>query len=342
MSEKPRVSFVCSVKDGARHIERCVKSVLRQSLKEIELILVDDHSTDTTWGVMEHIAREDPRVRAARNYGQEGLTYSLNMGLDFARGEYVARIDVDDFAHADRAEKQVSMLDSNPKAVMVAGCYRLIDDGDWFLYSHCPPGDPVMLRWSLCFRNYIRHSTVMWRRSLDIRYEPAFKYAQDYELWCRMSRFGDIVVLGSMSSTIRNRRDSITNTKYEDQEMAADKVAAYQWEHYTGKTLEEKRPRHLRLIQHMKSGEQFQAFNAMDEREFKEAFVNYCTLACLFSDKEKPEMEAFMNDVGNDVRSLLGNPDRRVQTMAALREAAEALGGHPTMREIIVRFFPKD
>lgn len=326
MEKRPRVSFVCSVRDGGRDLARCAGSVLRQSVKEVELILVDDHSKDNTWGVMESLAKEDPRVRAVRNQGQSGLTYSLNMGLDFAKGEYVARIDVDDFAHGDRAEKQMAMLDFEPRAVMAVSCYRLVDEGDWLLYSHCPPADPVMLRWSLCFRNYIRHSTAMWRRSLDVRYEPSFPYAQDYEMWCRISRMGDIVVLQESASTIRQRRGSITDTRHEDQEAAADRVAAEQWEHYTGARMRTKEARGLRMIQHMKSGEQFNSFNAMSREEFTAALLNYFTLAGAFVDRESPDPGTFRAEVDNDIRSLLGNPDRRDQTIFALGVASQMRG----------------
>lgn len=326
MSERPKVSFVCSVKDGSRHLTRCAQSVLRQSVREVELILVDDHSEDTTWKLMESLAKEDPRVRAVKNQGQPGLTYSLNIGLDFAKGEYVARIDVDDFAHADRAEKQIALLDSNPRAVMAVSCYRLVDDDEWFLYSHCPPADPIMLRWSLCFRNYIRHSTATWKRSLDLRYEPSFPYAQDYELWCRISRAGDIVVLPEMSSTIRQRRGSITDVRREEQEAAADRVTAAQWEYYTESKIEIGGARGLRLIQHMKSQEQFREFDALSQEEFAAALMNYFTLAGAFVDRESPDPEVFRNDVGNDIRSLLGNPSRREQTVAAISVASQMPG----------------
>lgn len=338
MSERPKVSFVCSVKDGARDLERCAGSVLNQTMREVELILVDDHSSDTTWNLMESLAKGDPRVRAVRNYGKGGLTYSLNMGLDFARGDFVARIDVDDFAHADRADKQVAALESDDRAVMAASCYRLVDEDDWMLYSHCPPGDPVMLKWSLCFRNYIRHSTVMWRRSYDFRYEPAFPYAQDYELWCRMSRVGDIRVLHETLTTIRSRRDSITNTRYEEQEAAADRVAAEQWEYYVGRPMGRRAARCLRLVQHMKSGDQFADMSRVDKEEFVRAIADYCTLAAAFREKEGADRESLFREIGYDIDTLLNNPERRDHAVEGLRTAEGELGTEGFAGEMLGRF----
>ena len=338
MIKKPKVSFICSVKNGSEYIKRCSSSVLNQSLNEIELIFVDDHSTDDTWSMMEEISRKDERARSVRNYGREGLTYSLNMGLDFARGDFVARIDVDDFAHRDRAEKQVAMLESYDKAVMVSSCYRVVDSQDWLLYSHGPPGDPKMLRWSLCFRNYVRHSTAMWRRSLDVRYEPAFPHAQDYELWCRIARVGDIVTLGSVVATIRERSDSVTNTKHAEQELAADKIAAEQWRFYTGSTMNHHEARCLRMIQHMKSSEQFNVFNEMGQEDFEQAVFNYCLLADGFMDKERPELDAFMIEVGNDIRPLLADGSKKEQSLAALGRARSSLGNTSIQEHIEMNF----
>lgn len=340
MQKKPRVSFVCSVKNGSRQIKRCSTGVLNQSMDEIELILVDDHSSDDTWTIMESMAREDERIRAIRNYGREGLTYSLNMGVDFARGEFIARIDADDFAHRDRAEKQVSALESNDSAVMVSGAFRVADENDWYLYAHCPPGDPKMLRWSLCFRNYIRHSTAMWRKSLDIRYDPSFSQAQDYELWSRISEMGDIITMGSVMATITNRRDSVTNTRQEEQDLAADRVVAYRWGLYTEEKISRSEARHLRLIQHMKSSEQFEEFNKMGESDFANAVKNYCVLACRFAEKEEPEEECFMSEIGHDINSWLNNPSVRKTTIESIASKLEKTEGSRTMEEIRRRFIP--
>jgi hypothetical protein len=307
MREKPKVSFVCSIRDGEREIGRCVSSVLRQSLENIELILVDDHSQDSTWARMERAARSDQRVRAVKNHFRPGLTYSLNMGLDFASGEYVARIDADDFAHANRAETQVRLMEQNPASSMSASRYRLVDEGDFEMYCHCPASDPKMLRWSLCFRNNIRHSTAMWRRSLDVRYDPSFAYSQDYELWCRISRAGDVAVATEILATIRSRTESITSTRHNEQEEAADRVAAEQFRHYTGRTIAARQARCLRMIQHLKSPGQMRFFERMGDGDLADAASNYCAVAEAFARKEEPDRDSFLADIGIDIASAVGN-----------------------------------
>jgi len=338
MQSPPKVSFICSVKDGFKDIRRCAMSVLRQTLEDIELILVDDHSSDSTWEEIRSLASTDGRVRAVKNQGKEGLTYSLNIGLDFARGEYVARIDADDFAHGNRAVKQAALLDSNPKAAMASSCNRVIDEEDWELYCHCPSCSPSLLRWSLCFRNNIRHSSVMWRRSIDVRYEPAFPYAQDYELWCRISRIGDIVVVPEVLTTVRNSPSSITSTKHEEQEIMADRVSAEQYEHYTGARMTPVQSRHLRMIHHMKSPEQFRVFDNMTPYDFRQAVERYCRLAEAFHRKEKPDTEEFMRDLGHDISSLMSNTSRMEDAAKSIAAMSRLFGRSSISSQIEKRF----
>lgn len=340
MSEKPKVSYVCSVKDGGGYINRCAMSVLGQSVAEVELILVDDHSEDETWAKIQSLAANDPRVRGVRNQGMPGLTYSLNMGLDFAKGEFVARIDADDFAHRERTRKQLEVMQAYPEAAMCASCFRVADPEDWELYCHCPSADPKILKWSLCFRNNIRHSTVMWRRSLDVRYEPAFTYAQDYELWCRISRIGDVRVVPEVIATLTSHPTSITNTKLEHQEGMADRVAADQYEFYTGARITPQQGRHLRMVHYLKSPEQFKVFDNITPYDFEESVERYCRLAESFLKRESPDEGALMAEVGRDVESLMCNPTRERETARAVRKVAR-LFGRSSLASRIERQFVK-
>lgn len=338
MQEKPKVSYVCSVKNGSSELERCAMSVLGQSAENLELIIVDDHSVDSTWEIIQSLSARDKRVRGVKNQGMDGLTYSLNMGLDFARGEYVARIDVDDFAHRDRTKKQIEEMDSSPTASMCTSMFRVVDTDDWELYCHGPSCDPKKLKWSLCFRNNIRHSTVMWRRSMDMRYEPSFKYAQDYELWCRMARVGEVKVIPEILATIKSRPSSITSTNHEHQEAMADRVSAEQYEFYTGVTINERESRNLRMVYYLKSSEQFDVFNNINSHDFSSAVERYCRLAEAFATKESPDQESFLSEIGNDINSLMGNPSRAEDTAKSVRKISKLLGCSSVVHQIEKRF----
>jgi len=323
MPERPEISFVCSVKDGAKDLERCAGSVLLQSMENLELLLVDDHSSDETWAVMESLTRRDSRVRAIRNIGSTGLTYALNFGLDFARGEFVARIDVDDFAHIERAKTQVGLLNANPEAAMAVGAYRVTDEEDWLLYSHCPPAHPVALKWTLCLRNPIRHSTATWRRSIGIRYDPSFRYSQDYEMWCRMSRGGHIIVSPEVVATIRQSKSSITMTKYQEQEEAADRVTSEEYRRYTGVPLDQIRAARLRLVHHMKCPQQFDSFGNMSSSELKLAMKDYIILASGFAKKEHVGVETMLDWTRADIESILRMENKRNQVLEVIQSAVE-------------------
>ena len=338
MHEKPKVSYICSIKNGSEELERCAMSVLGQSEERLELILIDDHSVDSTWEAIQSLSAKDRRVRGVKNQGMEGLTYSLNIGLDFARGDFVARIDVDDFAHRDRTAKQLNEMESNPAAAMCSTLFRVVDVDDWELYCHGPSCDTKSLKWSLCFRNNIRHSTVMWRRSLDVRYEPSFKYAQDYELWCRMARESEIRVIPEILATIKSRPSSITSTKHEDQEVMADRVTAEQYEFYTGVRINERESRNLRMVYYLKSSEQFDVFNAINSHEFSSAVERYCRLAEAFARKESPDQESFLGEIGNDVKSLMGNPPRAEDAAKSIRKISKLLGKSSLVSQIERRF----
>jgi len=111
-SPAPRVSVIMPVRNGARHIREAVESVLAQTLGDLELIVVDDGSSDSTLDVLHSI--EDPRLVVVPQ-PQRGNGGSRNAGLSIARGEYIAHIDHDDIWPLDRLELLVRVLDAHPE-----------------------------------------------------------------------------------------------------------------------------------------------------------------------------------------------------------------------------------
>src|SRR5207247_1915670 len=104
----PLVSVLLAVHDDARFLREAIDSVLGQTLDDLELIVVDDHSTDETPELLAAVV--DPRLRVLRNDAQSGLAASLNLGLGHASGKYVARLDADDVALPERLERQLERL----------------------------------------------------------------------------------------------------------------------------------------------------------------------------------------------------------------------------------------
>ncbi len=109
MKEKPRVTVLMSVYNGEKYLREAIDSILNQTFKDFEFLIIDDGSTDSSADIIRSYT--DFRIRLIQNEKNIGLTRSLNKGLKLAKGEYIARMDVDDISLPIRFEKQVSFLD---------------------------------------------------------------------------------------------------------------------------------------------------------------------------------------------------------------------------------------
>jgi hypothetical protein len=131
ISSGPVVSVIMPVFNGERTLHFAATSILCQSWRPLELIIVDDCSTDGTWPIMQRLAQLDDRVRLRRNRVNVGPYVSKNLALSIAQGEYITCHDADDWAHPERIEKQVEAMtsDGNRFPAAFAGLLRLDDSG---------------------------------------------------------------------------------------------------------------------------------------------------------------------------------------------------------------------
>jgi glycosyltransferase involved in cell wall biosynthesis len=184
----PRVSVVMGVRNGQPWISEAVGSILGQTASDLELVVVDDGSTDQTVPFLEGIG--DPRLLVVRQ-APAGLTSALNRGLRMARAPLIARMDADDLAHPDRLSRQVAFFRAHPEVGLLGtGCQEISGSGE-ILRTIVPPQDDGAIRRVLIRRNPFVHSSVAFRRTvLDATgpYDQTFSVAQDYDLWMRMSR----------------------------------------------------------------------------------------------------------------------------------------------------------
>jgi len=188
MNGEPQVSVLMAVRDGLPWVREAVASVLTQTLAALELVVVDDGSTDGTGEWLEGVA--DARVRLARQ-SPAGLTAALARASALARAPLLARLDADDAALPARLELQRVFLGAHPEVGLLGTAAREVDADGRELRTLRPPAEDAALRHLLVRLNPFVHSSVMMRRSaLDEAggYESAPPVAQDYDLWMRMSR----------------------------------------------------------------------------------------------------------------------------------------------------------
>lgn len=188
MSRQPLVSVLMSVHNDLQYLRESVHSILNQTFGDFEFILIDDGSTDGSGDLLKDLS--DPRVKLLVNPSNLGLTASLNLGLDLARGKYLARMDADDISEPQRLERQVEFLEAHPQ-IGIVGCSRhLIDEVGKTVAIAPALEDDLSIRWKCLMGNPFAHPTVMIRRQVllnhSLRYDPTFRTAQDYELWTRL------------------------------------------------------------------------------------------------------------------------------------------------------------
>ncbi len=181
------VSVIMSVYNGARYLRDSIDSILHQTFQHFELVIINDGSTDDTVKILEEI--NDHRI-VLLNQENLGLTKSLNRGARISNGKYIARQDADDISLPNRLEQQVKFLNENPDIGFVGGSYLLIDENSSQLKIIEVKNNPPLLKTTLLKRNIFAHGSCMFRKDLfnDIGgYREEFRYAQDIDLWLRMS-----------------------------------------------------------------------------------------------------------------------------------------------------------
>jgi glycosyltransferase involved in cell wall biosynthesis len=182
----PLVSVLLPVRDGGAFLAEAVRSVLDQGLRNLELVAVDDGSTDGSGALLRAEARRDGRVRVLEGPGQ-GLVQALNLGLAACRGPYIARMDADDRCRRGRLERQVRFLEGHPGTGVVGGQVRRFGAAGARRYRY--PMSHAAIQAAAVFECPLAHPTVLFRASLlpvgAAAYDPAERHAEDYGLWTR-------------------------------------------------------------------------------------------------------------------------------------------------------------
>lgn len=193
MNAIPKVSILMPVYNVAPYLKEAMDSILNQTFKDFELIVLNDCSPDNAEEILDTYS--DDRIVRYKGRQNVGLANVLNVGLQMARGEYIARMDSDDISLPERIEKQVLYLDANPSVDLVsAGMKRFGDSDEEISYKT----DVEEVKFSALFYSPILHPSSIWRKdrflAKNLFYRQEMVPAEDFDLWTRALAAGLVLV----------------------------------------------------------------------------------------------------------------------------------------------------
>lgn len=195
-STKPLVSVIIPVYNANGFLSAAIDSILNQTYKNLDIIIVDDGSTDETPKILKSFAKKDKRVKILTNKRNLNIATSLNRGIKLAKGNYIARMDADDISLPNRIEKQMEYLLAHPDIVILGGQCKTIDTRDKTIGHKLFPVTDTEIRDALYYENPIQHPTVIFNKELIPKnfswYNPDLPPAEDYDLFFRLAKFGKL------------------------------------------------------------------------------------------------------------------------------------------------------
>ncbi len=216
------VSVIMPCHNSEKTIELAIQSVLSQTFSNLELIVIDDASTDNTPGIVERFMNQDSRVNLIRLDAQHGPALARNVGIEKAGGRYIAFLDSDDAWLPEKLEQSLAFLRDNQCPIMYTAYY--IMDKDGFVVGEYRPKEKVTFN-DLLVTNWIGCSTVVYdEEKLGKMYFPNVKH-EDYLLWLDVVRKIEVIKGLPRALTIWRTGTGVSSKKIES--------AKWRWDIYT-------------------------------------------------------------------------------------------------------------
>ncbi len=214
VTDFPLVSVVMPVYNGERYLRAAVQSLLSQTLQPIEIIIINDGSTDQTEQILDELAA-DPRVKPVHQ-PHLGIPHARNSGIALAKAKYIAVHDADDLSVLDRLAKQYAFLEQFPDVALVGSLANVVNEtGHLIGRFGGVPTDPQQITETLLTRNCLVHGAVLMRTAAVEavgRYREAFALAHDYDLWLRMAEHFEMRNLAEVLYLRRSHPESVSHT----------------------------------------------------------------------------------------------------------------------------------
>jgi glycosyltransferase involved in cell wall biosynthesis len=161
----PRVSIILPIFNGEKYLSDAISSLVAQTFTDFELLIIDDGSTDNSVALVQDWTTKDRRIRLIINKIPHGLPYALNLGLQEARGEFIARADCDDIHHITKLKTQIRFMALHPSIMLLGTAYQPFGvNGKRSPIYH--PKDPIRIAWNMLTGSAFCHPSVIFRKEV--------------------------------------------------------------------------------------------------------------------------------------------------------------------------------
>ncbi|MDQ3047217.1 MAG: glycosyltransferase [Bacteroidota bacterium] len=224
IKDSPSVSVLMPVYNGEQFLREAIDSILGQTWKNFEFIIINDGSTDGSEEII--LSYKDNRIVYLKNEINLGLIATLNKGLSIAKGKYIARMDADDVSLPERFAEQFKYMEIHTEVGVSSTYYHYIENGSIKKSNFWYGSEEVNTL--LLFNSCLCHPAVFIRRSLleenNIRYESDFRHAEDYRLWAVLSRVARFGIIDKTLFYYRLHPSQVTTVHNEEQKANGNRV----------------------------------------------------------------------------------------------------------------------
>ncbi|MCS4166212.1 MULTISPECIES: glycosyltransferase family 2 protein [Sphingobacterium] len=181
------VSVIIPCYNAEKYVEEAVRSIMKQTYLDLEIIVIDDCSTDRTNEILQSLSLEDSRIVFLKNETNLKLIKTLNLGISISKGKFIARMDADDISEPARLGEQVDFLTKNLDYGVV-GTFGNIIKENRIIGKFVKPITDWEIKRELYFDSPFIHPSVMVRREIMENYDANFYQVEDYVLWVKLSK----------------------------------------------------------------------------------------------------------------------------------------------------------
>lgn len=225
MQTVPSISVIMPVWNGERHLREAMESILGQTERDFEFLIIDDGSTDSTVEIIG--SYQDARIRLIRQE-HEGIVVALNRGVREAKAEWIARMDADDISYPQRFERQLAAVRSRPDAVLCHTQIHIMGEARYVTPAGRFVRGEALTQLRLCYQSAIVHPTVMFRKDAFLAaggYLEEERHAEDFGLWGRLVKSGPVIGIPDALLDFRVHQGSISKQKLDYQIELSRRIA---------------------------------------------------------------------------------------------------------------------